>query len=110
MDGRQLSCKSESRNGRKGKAAIVTVEDQGLGAATAGHWQKAGAKVTLLDINLAQAEKSRGGKSAAAIACGFNAAAARTALAESARSLRARILITGYATRSPRCLGGRALI
>jgi NAD(P)-dependent dehydrogenase (short-subunit alcohol dehydrogenase family) len=43
----------------KGKAAIVTGGGSGLGAATARALAKAGAKVSLLDVNLAQAEKWR---------------------------------------------------
>ena len=79
----------------KGKSAIVTGGGSGLGAATARALASAGAKVSLLDVNLVQAEKVAqeiGGK---AIACDVsNAAAAEAALAEAAEAFgEARILI-----------------
>ncbi|WP_417424542.1 SDR family NAD(P)-dependent oxidoreductase [Hoeflea sp.] len=79
----------------KGKTAIVTGGGSGLGAATARALAEAGAKVSLFDINLAQAEivaREIGGK---AFACDVsNAAAAGAALAEAAEANgEARILI-----------------
>ncbi|WP_322987969.1 SDR family NAD(P)-dependent oxidoreductase [Hoeflea sp.] len=79
----------------KGKTAIVTGGGSGLGAATARALAEAGAKVSLFDINLAQAEivaREIGGK---AFACDVsNAAAAEAALAEAAEANgEARILI-----------------
>jgi NAD(P)-dependent dehydrogenase (short-subunit alcohol dehydrogenase family) len=79
----------------KGKTAIVTGGGSGLGAATARALAEAGAKVSLFDINLAQAEivaREIGGK---AFACDVsNAAAAEAALAEASEANgEARILI-----------------
>ena len=79
----------------KGKTAIVTGGGSGLGAATARALAAAGAKVCLLDVNLAQAEKVAAEIGGKAIACDVsNAAAAEAALAQSAEALgEARILI-----------------
>lgn len=79
----------------KGKAAIVTGGGSGLGAATARALAKAGAKVSLLDVNLEQAEKVAAEIGGKAIACDVsNAAAAEAALAEAAETYgEARILI-----------------
>jgi NAD(P)-dependent dehydrogenase (short-subunit alcohol dehydrogenase family) len=79
----------------KGKTAIVTGGGSGLGAATARALAKAGAKVSLFDINLAQAEivaREIGGK---AFACNVSdAAAAEAAVAAAAEALgEARILV-----------------
>ncbi len=79
----------------KGKAAIVTGGGSGLGAATARALANAGAKVSLLDVNLAQAEKVAAEIGGKATACDVsNAAAAEAALAEAAEAYgEARILI-----------------
>ncbi|OCW59189.1 SDR family NAD(P)-dependent oxidoreductase [Hoeflea olei] len=79
----------------KGNAAIVTGGGSGLGAATARALATAGAKVTLLDVNLAQAEKVAAEIGGKALSCDVsNAAAAEKALAEAADAFgEARILI-----------------
>lgn len=79
----------------KGKAAIVTGGGSGLGAATARALAGAGAKVSLLDINLEQAGKVAAEIGGRAIACDVaNAGAAETAMAEAAETFgEARILI-----------------
>jgi NAD(P)-dependent dehydrogenase (short-subunit alcohol dehydrogenase family) len=79
----------------KGKTAVVTGGGSGLGAATARALAAAGAKVSLLDVNLAQAEKVAAEIGGKAIACDVsNAAAAEAALAQSAEAFgEARILI-----------------
>jgi len=79
----------------KGKTAIVTGGGSGLGAATARALAGAGAKVSLLDVNLAQAEKVAEEIGGLAIACDVSdAKAAEAALARSAEAHgEARILI-----------------
>ncbi|MDZ7600841.1 MAG: SDR family NAD(P)-dependent oxidoreductase [Hoeflea sp.] len=79
----------------KGKAAIVTGGGSGLGAATARALAGAGAKVSLLDVNLAQAEKVAAEIGGLAIACDVaDASAAEAALAQAAEAFgEARILI-----------------
>ena len=79
----------------KGKTAIVTGGGSGLGAATARALAGAGAKVSLLDVNLAQAEKVAAEIGGLAIACDVaDAKAAEAALARSAEAHgEARILI-----------------
>ncbi|MBU4527317.1 MAG: SDR family NAD(P)-dependent oxidoreductase [Hoeflea sp.] len=79
----------------KGKAAIVTGGGSGLGAATARALAEAGAKVSLLDVNLAQAEKVAEEIGGLAIACDVSGAkAAEAALAQAADAFgEARILI-----------------
>ncbi|MDP2121648.1 MAG: SDR family NAD(P)-dependent oxidoreductase [Hoeflea sp.] len=79
----------------KGKAAIVTGGGSGLGAATARALADAGAKVSLLDVNLAQAEKVAAEIGGLAIACDVaDASAAEAALAQAAEAFgEARILI-----------------
>ncbi len=79
----------------KGKAAIVTGGGSGLGAATARALADAGAKVSLLDVNLAQAEKVAQEIGGLAIACDVSdAKAAEAALAQAAEAHgEARILI-----------------
>ncbi|MBC7284159.1 SDR family NAD(P)-dependent oxidoreductase [Hoeflea sp.] len=79
----------------KGKAAIVTGGGSGLGAATARALADAGAKVSLLDVNLAQAEKVAEEIGGLAIACDVSdAKAAEAALAQAAEAHgEARILI-----------------
>jgi NAD(P)-dependent dehydrogenase (short-subunit alcohol dehydrogenase family) len=79
----------------KGKAAIVTGGGSGLGAATARALAAAGAKVSLLDVNLDQAEavaKEIGGR---AFACDVSKATdGEAALASAAEAFgEARILI-----------------
>jgi len=79
----------------KGKAAIVTGGGSGLGAATARALANAGAKVSLLDVNLAQAEKVAAEIGGLAVACDVaDASAAEAALAQTAEAFgEARILI-----------------
>ena len=79
----------------KGKAAIVTGGGSGLGAATARALAGAGAKVSLLDVNLAQAEKVAEEIGGLAIACDVSdARAAEAALGQAADAQgEARILI-----------------
>ncbi|WP_394688203.1 SDR family NAD(P)-dependent oxidoreductase [Hoeflea sp.] len=78
-----------------GKAAIVTGGGSGLGAATARALAKAGAKVSLLDVNLAQAEAVAQDIGGRAFACDVSdAAAADAALSAAAEAFgEARILI-----------------
>lgn len=79
----------------KGKAAIVTGGGSGLGAATARLLAEAGAKVSLLDVNLAQAEKVANEIGGRAFACDVsNAAAAEAAINQAAQAFGdARILV-----------------
>lgn len=78
-----------------GKAAVVTGGGSGLGAATARALAKAGAKVSLLDVNLAQAEAVAQDIGGRAFACDVSdAAAADAALSAAAEAFgEARILI-----------------
>jgi NAD(P)-dependent dehydrogenase (short-subunit alcohol dehydrogenase family) len=78
-----------------GKAAIVTGGGSGLGAATARALAKAGARVSLLDVNLAQAEAVAQEIGGRAFACDVSdAAAADAALGAAAEAFgEARILI-----------------
>lgn len=79
----------------EGKAAIVTGGGSGLGAATARRLASAGAKVTILDVNLEQAEKVASEIGGLALACDVsNAEAAEAAVAKAAEAHGdARILI-----------------
>lgn len=66
-----------------GEAALVTGGASGLGAATARHLAQAGAKVTILDVNLALAEQIAAEIGGLAIQCNVaDAAAAETAVAQ----------------------------
>ncbi|EDQ34162.1 Dehydrogenase with different specificity [Hoeflea phototrophica DFL-43] len=78
-----------------GKAAIVTGGSSGLGAATARALAKAGAKVSLLDVNLAQAEAIAQEIGGQAFACDVSDAAAADAALSAAAQVNgeARILI-----------------
>lgn len=78
-----------------GKAAIVTGGGSGLGAATARALAAAGAKVSLLDVNLEQARSVASDIDGRAIACDVaDAGAAQAAIAEAAEAFgEARILI-----------------
>ncbi|WP_420407084.1 SDR family NAD(P)-dependent oxidoreductase [Hoeflea sp.] len=79
----------------KGKTAIVTGGGSGLGAATARALAKAGAKVSLLDVNLEQAEAVASEIGGRAFSCDVSSAeAAEAAIAASAEEFgEARILI-----------------
>lgn len=79
----------------RGKTAIVTGGGSGLGAATARALAKAGAKVSLLDVNLEQAEAVAAEIGGRAFSCDVsNADAAEAAIASSAEAFgEARILI-----------------
>jgi len=77
------------------KAAIVTGGGSGLGAATARRLAAAGAKVAILDVNLAQAEKVASEIGGIALTCDVaDAAAAEAAVAKAAEAHGdARILV-----------------
>jgi NAD(P)-dependent dehydrogenase (short-subunit alcohol dehydrogenase family) len=80
----------------KGHAAIVTGAASGLGAETAAHLAKAGAKVTLLDVNFDAAKATAAKIGGIAICCDVTSADdAMNALAEAkAKHGAARILVS----------------
>ena len=69
----------------KGCAAIVTGGASGLGAATAARLAKAGAKVAVLDLNQAEAEKVAQAIGGRAFACDVTSAASAEAAVAAAR-------------------------
>lgn len=78
-----------------GHAAIVTGAGSGLGAATAERLQKAGAKVAILDVNIAHAQEVAARLGGLAIHCDVSDAASAVAALAEARDMHgpARILV-----------------
>jgi NAD(P)-dependent dehydrogenase (short-subunit alcohol dehydrogenase family) len=79
----------------KGQAAIVTGGGSGLGEGTARALAASGAKVALLDVNLAAAERVAGEIGGLAVACDVASAASAEAAVAAARSAHgaARLLV-----------------
>jgi len=78
-----------------GQAAVVTGGGSGLGAATAAHLARAGAKVAVLDINLAAAQATAAEIGGVAVACDVADADSAAAALVAARDAHgaARILV-----------------
>jgi NAD(P)-dependent dehydrogenase (short-subunit alcohol dehydrogenase family) len=93
----------------KGQTAIVTGGASGLGAATAELFAKAGAKVAILDLNMALAEQTAGKIGGIAVKCDVtNEQSAIDALAEVQKKLGVgRVLMNCAGVGSPKRIVGR---
>lgn len=93
----------------KGHAAIVTGAASGLGAATAKALAEKGAKVALLDLNEAEAEKIASGIGGLAIGCDVSSAESAEQAVAAARAAHgpARILVSCAGIAPPKRIVGR---
>jgi NAD(P)-dependent dehydrogenase (short-subunit alcohol dehydrogenase family) len=93
----------------KGQTAIVTGGASGLGAATAELFAKAGAKVAILDLNMALAEQTAGKIGGIAVKCDVtNEQSATDALAEVQKKLGVgRVLMNCAGVGTPKRIVGR---
>ena len=93
----------------KGQTAIVTGGASGLGAATAELFAKAGAKVAILDLNMALAEQTAGKIGGIAVKCDVtNEQSAIDALAEVQKKLGVgRVLMNCAGVGTPKRIVGR---
>ncbi|WNK00396.1 SDR family NAD(P)-dependent oxidoreductase [Thalassospiraceae bacterium LMO-JJ14] len=93
----------------KGHAAIVTGAASGLGAATAKALAEKGAKVSLLDLNAAEAEKIASGIGGLAIGCDVSSAESAEQAVAAARAAHGpvRILVSCAGIAPPKRIVGR---
>jgi NAD(P)-dependent dehydrogenase (short-subunit alcohol dehydrogenase family) len=93
----------------KGQIAIVTGGASGLGAATAETFAKAGAKVAILDLNMALAEQTAGRIGGIAVKCDVTSEQSATdALAEVQKKLgTGRVLMNCAGVGTPKRIVGR---